>query len=108
MMNLSNTASSAQFAGSRQKPRKMAFPVGRKPSKDPMKLFPYLFQFASTRLSEADSVTSGKGEAAQNQRRARRPLFLAFRSPNDQQCVISLHSFHRDDCPEDVGSDWLR
>jgi hypothetical protein len=86
----------------------MALPAGRKPSKDPMKLFPYLFQFASTRLAETDHITTGTGEAAHHHQRARRPLFLAFRSPNDQQCVVSLHSFHSDDWPEDVASDWNR
>jgi hypothetical protein len=108
MINLNNSATYTQFAGPRQKPRKMALPVARKPSKDPMKLFPYLFQFASTRLSETDPITTGTGKAAHHHQRARRPLFLAFRSPNDQQCVISLHSFHGDDRPVNVTSDWIR
>ena len=33
--------------------RRMIPPVGRKRENDPMKLFPYLFQFASPRLSDS-------------------------------------------------------
>jgi len=67
-------------------------PVHRKPAKDPMKLFPYLFQFCSPRFSEADNLISKTRPASRNDGDKRRPLFLAFRSPSDQLCVVAIPS----------------
>ncbi len=66
--------------------------VDRKPAKDPMKLFPYLFQFFSPRLSEADGLVSRTSRPSQNEPSKRLPLFLAFRSPSDQLCVVAMPS----------------
>jgi hypothetical protein len=72
--------------------RKLIRPVGRKQSKDPMKLFPYLFQFASTRLSES-SPTGTVREASHYPSSIRCSVFLPFRSPSDQLCVVALRSW---------------
>jgi hypothetical protein len=80
------------ISGPTQTARRMARPVDRKQVKDPMKLFPYLFQFVSPRLSETanSAATATPLETPQNQSFTRRPMFLAFRSPSDQLCVIAV------------------
>jgi hypothetical protein len=67
-------------------------PVDRKPPKDPMKLFPYLFQFTSPRLTEAENSGPTSYEGQPDQRSARRPLLLSFRSPSDQLWVVAVPS----------------
>ncbi|HSZ27667.1 MAG TPA: hypothetical protein VK768_05735 [Chthoniobacterales bacterium] len=61
-----------------------------------MKLFPLLFQFASPRFSGADNVAATTNEASGHQQSARHSLFVSFRSPNDQQCVIAVPSYRVD------------
>jgi hypothetical protein len=78
------------ISGPTQTARRMARPVDRKQAKDPMKLFPYLFQFVSPRLSEAANSAATLLETSQNQSLTRRSMFLAFRSPGDQLCVIAV------------------
>jgi hypothetical protein len=59
---------------------------------DPMKRFFFLFQFISTRLSQSDTPAETTCKRPPIQKGLRRGLFLAFRSPNDQQCVIAVPS----------------
>ena len=67
-------------------------PVDRKPPKDPMKLFPYLFQFTSPRLTEAENSAPTSYEGQPDQRSSRRPLLLSFRSPSDQLWIVAVPS----------------
>ena len=72
--------------------RRTSRPVDRKTPKDPMKLFPYLFQFTSPRLTEAEKSAPTSHEGQPDQMCAQRPLFLSFRSPNDQLWVVAVPS----------------
>jgi hypothetical protein len=88
MIDSNTTPTLEKNPGLPQTVRRLSRPVDRKAPKDPMKLFPYLFQFASPRLTEAEKSASTSDEEQPDQKRARPPLFLSFRSPSDQLCVV--------------------
>src|SRR5271156_5829439 len=98
-MNSSATEISERLAGPAQKVGQMPEPAGRKPAKDPMKRFPFLFQFSSSRLSGADSAST-TGETRQNRQPARTSRLVAFRSPSDQLCVLAMPCWQGDDRSE--------
>jgi hypothetical protein len=95
-MNSNATPTLEHHSGLPQTARRISRPVDRKPPKDPMKLFPYLFQFASPRLTEAE-----KSHVVQPDQRSARPSqLLAFRSPSDQLWVVAVPSRQVGDRPE--------
>jgi hypothetical protein len=100
MMNSNATPTLEKNSGLPQTVRRMSRPVNRKPPKDPMKLFPYLFQFASPRLTEAEKSAFTSHEGQPDQRRAPGPLFLSFRSPSDQMWLVSVPSCRVGDQPK--------
>jgi hypothetical protein len=71
--------------------RRTSRSVDRKPPKDPMKLFPYLFQFTSPRLTEAEKLAPTSDDGRPDQRCAQ-PLFLSLRSPSDQMWIVAVPS----------------
>src|ERR1700760_82520 len=73
--------------------RRMIRPVARKTTKDPMKLLPFLFQFASPRFSEANQLIAVSRKSMPDQGGAAGSLFLPFRSPSNQQCVVAIRSW---------------
>ena len=92
MINSNATPTLEQSPGLAKTVRRTSRPVDRKPPKDPMKLFPYLFQFTSPRLTEAEESAPTSHQGQPDQRCAQRPLFLSFRSPSDQLCIIAVPS----------------
>jgi hypothetical protein len=107
MINPRTTESSEHFFGSILSVGKVTQPVHRKQTKDPMKLFPYLFQFVSPRLSQADKLAATSDQAAPDRKSAQDSLFLAFRSPSDQQCVIAVPSYQVYDRPKSRFQHWM-
>jgi hypothetical protein len=100
MIHSNATPTLEQSPGLPQTVRRLSRTADRKPPKDPMKLFPYLFQFASPRLTEAEKSAFNFDEEHRDQSCARGPLFLAFRSPSDQLCVVSVPSCKVGDRPK--------
>jgi hypothetical protein len=92
MINSNATPILEQNPGQPKTVRRISRPVDRKPPKDPMKLFPYLFQFTSPRLTEAEKSTPTSDEGQPDQRYAQRPLYLSFRSPSDQLWIVAVPS----------------
>jgi hypothetical protein len=99
MMNSSSIEIPVPISGAAQRVRLMPRPVGRKQAKDPMKRFPFLFQFSSTRFSEAH-LAATTGEAEQKRQLAKNSRFLTFRSPSDQLCILAMPSWQVADRPE--------
>ena len=77
MINSNATPILEQNPGQPKMARRTSWSVDRKPPKDPMKLFPYLFQFTSPRLTEAEKSAPTSHEGQPDQMCAQRPLFLA-------------------------------
>jgi hypothetical protein len=92
MINSNATPILEQKPGLQKTIRRTSPPVDRKPPKDPMKLFPYLFQFTSPRLTEDEKSTPTPHEGQSDQGCAQRPLFLSFRSPSDQLWIVAVPS----------------
>jgi hypothetical protein len=92
MINSNATPILEQIPGLQKTICRTSRPVDRKPPKDPMKLFPYLFQFTSPRLTEAEKSAATPLEGQPSQRCGQRPLFLSFRSPSDQLWVVAVPS----------------
>jgi hypothetical protein len=92
MINSNATPILEQNPGQPKMVRRTSRSIDRKPPKDPMKLFPYLFQFTSPRLTEAEKSAPTSDEGQPDQRGARRPLFLSLRSPNDQMWIVAVPS----------------
>jgi hypothetical protein len=92
MINSNATPILEQNPGLPKTVRRTSRPVDRKTPKDPMKLFPYLFQFTSPRLTEAEKSAPTSHEGQPDQRCAQRPLFLSFRSPSDQLWIVTVPS----------------
>jgi hypothetical protein len=107
MMNSTVTETSERISAPISTARRKTRPVDRKQAKDPMKLFPYLFQFTSPRLSQGDNSATTLCEAPQNQQGTRYSLFVAFRSPSDQQCVIAVPSCRTYDRSEAHFQHWI-
>lgn len=106
MTNSSTVETSQPVSKPSPKARKMVSTFERKEAKDPMKLLPYLFQFASTRFSEAHS-TQTTPEFPQNENIARNSIFLAFRSPSDQLCIIATRSRRTDNQSDNNSQRWM-
>jgi hypothetical protein len=90
MLNSNATPILEQKPGQPKTVRRTSRSIDRKPPKDPMKLFPYLFQFTSPRLTEAEKSAPTSEEGQPDQRCAQRPLFLSLRSPSDQLWIVAV------------------
>jgi hypothetical protein len=92
MINSNATPILEQNPGRPNTVRRTSRSIDRKPPKDPMKLFPYLFQFTSPRLTEAEKSAPTSEEGQPDQKYAQRPLFLSLRSPSDQLWIVAVPS----------------
>jgi hypothetical protein len=86
---------------------RMPQPIYRKPRIDPMKFFPHLFQLGSLRFSETGKLARKTHQAAPDRRNRQDALFLAFRSPSDQQFVIAVPSCQDYDRSEARLQHWM-
>src|ERR1700722_11142622 len=86
---------------------RMPQPIHRKLRIDPMKFFPHLFQFASLRFCESGQLARKTQQAAPDRRNRQDALFLAFRSPSDQQLVIAVPSCQDYDRSEARLQHWM-